>query len=79
MVQHGELTRLMHDFGSRLRALRIVAGYKDAEAFAADLGVKAPAYRKYERGDAWPPLDVLVHMCDLLDTSMDFLLRGKKK
>lgn len=34
--------RLMQQFGRRLRAARITAGYEDAAIFAADLGIEAP-------------------------------------
>ena len=78
MGNSSELNRLMQKFGERLRALRIVAKYENAQDFATELGVKGPAYRKYERGDAWPPLDVLVRIGQLTNTTMDFLLLGKK-
>jgi transcriptional regulator with XRE-family HTH domain len=78
MAPSNELSRLMRDFGGRLRALRIVAGYNNAEDFAADLGVEAPRYRKYERGDAWPPLDILARIAELTNCKLDFLLLGKK-
>jgi transcriptional regulator with XRE-family HTH domain len=78
MANSNELRRLMKDFGGRLKAHRMVAGYNDAETFAADLGVNAPAYRKYERGDAWPPLDVLARIAELTHCKLDFLLLGKK-
>jgi transcriptional regulator with XRE-family HTH domain len=78
MAKTSKLPWLMKGFGTRLRALRQVAGYNDAESFAAVLGINAPAYRKYERGDAWPPLDVLVQIVELTNSTMDFLLLGKK-
>jgi transcriptional regulator with XRE-family HTH domain len=78
MANSSELSRLMWKFGKRLRDLRVVAGYKNAEAFASDLGIDGWRYRKYERSDAWPPLDVLVRIAELTSCKLDFLLLGKK-
>lgn len=68
---------MMRDFGKRLRAARISAGYETAEDFASDLGVEPPRYRKYERGDAMPPIDLLEMVCTLTSKSLDFLILGR--
>lgn len=67
----------MRDFGRRLRAARITAGYDHASEMAKDLGVEPPAYRKYERGQSVPPLDVLAMIHDITGRSLDWLLLGE--
>lgn len=69
--------RMMRDFGRRLRAARIIAGYETAADLAKDLRVEVPRYRKYERGDSMPPLEVLELLCDITNKSLDFLLLGR--
>lgn len=70
--------RLMRDFGRRLRAARITAGYDDATEFAKDLGIESPRYRKYERGESLPPLEILDAIAAITGRSLDWLLRGQK-
>lgn len=67
---------MMRQFGKRLRAARIVAGYETADDVADALKIEPPRYRKYERGEALPPIDVLEDLCRLLDQDLSFLLRG---
>lgn len=69
--------RLMRDFGRRLRAARITAGYEDAADFARDLGVEPPRYRKWERGQSMPPLDYLAAIHAMTRRSLDWLLLGE--
>jgi transcriptional regulator with XRE-family HTH domain len=78
MAVSSELSQLKKRFGGRLQAARVMTGYNDAESFAADVGVQGHTYRKWERGDAWPPLDKLIVIAELTNTTLDFLLRGKK-
>lgn len=70
------LKRLHERFGERLKALRIASGFEDAERFAAELGLKPQRYRRYERGETIPPLDVLDLMCKMLDKPLGFILLG---
>lgn len=67
----------MREFGKRLRAARISAGYESAEEMAADVGAEPHRYRKYERGEAFPPLDILQLLAEQTDKSLDFLILGK--
>lgn len=69
--------RMMRDFGKRLRAARISAGYETAADFARDLGIEVARYRKYERGDAMPPVDILGTISSLTGKSLDFLILGR--
>ena len=72
-----ERDRLMHAFGRRLRAARITAGYEEATDFASDLGLEPPRYRKYERGESMPPLDVLAAIVRTTGRSLDWLMLGQ--
>jgi len=78
MATNPKPTRAMKEFGDRLKAARLLAGYNYAEDFAKDVGVEAPRYRRYERGDAWPPLEVLLKISELTNTRLDMLLAGRK-
>lgn len=53
-------------------------GYESAADFAADIGVEAPTYRAYERGESLPPIDVLERICDVTGMTLDFLLLGRQ-
>lgn len=79
MPKDRRVDRLMQQFGRRLRAARITAGYEEAADFAADLGIEAPRYRKYERGESVPPLDVLEGINTMTGRSLDWLLLGKMR
>ena len=63
----------MEQFGDRLRAAR-KRKYRFASHFAADLGLESPAYRRYERGEVEPDIELLVRMCDLLEVTADALI-----
>ena len=72
----------MHSFSDRLKAARLRAGYAHAKDFADALGVEAPTYRYWERGQAQPDLTTLSRICVLLDVEPNDLLphalrRGK--
>ena len=67
---------LLKAFGNRLKASRIAAGYEDARAFAADVGVKDGTYRKYERGEAFPVISTLEICAKLTGKTLDFLILG---
>lgn len=77
MPKDRRVDRLMRNFGRRLRAARITAGYEEAADFAADLSIDAPRYRKYERGESMPPLDVLEDIARVTERSLDWLLLGQ--
>ncbi len=78
MPKRRSLDKMMKDFGVRLRAARIIAGYETAADFAKDLGVQYNRYTKNERGQSIPRLDVLDLICEMTDVSADYLLRGKQ-
>lgn len=68
---------MMKDFGKRLAASRIAAGYAKGTHFAKDLGVAVERYRTYERGRSMPPPDILEMICDLTNKTTDFLILGR--
>lgn len=70
------LPRLM---GTRLKALRVTAGFETAEDFAESLDLHPARYRKYERGEATPPLDVLEQIEAATQCEIRWLLLGTKK
>jgi len=76
MPKKRSLEQISRNFGTRLRAARVMAGYNTAEDFARDLGVQYARYTKNERGESIPRADVLIHICELLDVTTDYLLRG---
>lgn len=78
MKQSPRGDRMMRDFGTRLRASRITSGYESAQVFASDLAIDAQRYRKYERGESIPPLEVLEQIVKLTGKSLDWLLLGNR-
>lgn len=76
MANNREAWRLTKAFGTRLRACRIAAGFETADLFADTLGIEGPRYRRYERGESLPPIDLLKQLCTVLNTTSDFLLFG---
>ncbi len=66
----------MKGFGERLKSARKMAGFDLPEDLATNLGIKAPAYRKYERGDAWPPFEALVKISAITGVSLHWLIMG---
>lgn len=52
--------------GRRLREAREGRKWRKSEAAAA-LGIKTPTYHRYEDGDRWPSLDLLLRASDIYD------------
>lgn len=77
MANSPEAAKILKAFGKRLYASRVGAGYNDAKDLAADLGLEAPRYRKYERGQSLPPVDILAEICKITGKSLDFLIFNK--
>lgn len=67
------------EFGRRLKAARIAAGYDLQRIIADELGIERTRYLKYEHGDCFPPLDVLALICNTLNVSADYLLGLKEE
>ena len=66
--------RVMQVFSERLRTARLNAGFQHAKDFADALGVEAPTYRYWERGQAQPDLTTLARICILLRVEPNYLL-----
>ena len=65
---------IMKLFGTRLKQARIAAGYESAAQAAAQLGIEAPTYRAYERGQREANYETLLRMCELYKISVDYVL-----
>ena len=66
--------QVMSAFAERLKSARVNAGYEHAKDFADALGVEAPTYRYWERGQAQPDLTTLTRICILLGVDANYLL-----
>ena len=62
--------------GARIQEYRKKAGMNQEE-FAERLGVSRQAVSKWERDKAYPDLDRLVCICELLDVQVGELIYGK--
>lgn len=78
MVTVPRVDVLMSAFGRRLRAARTTAGFDSAEKFAEMLRLHAHRYRKYERGEAFPPLDILEQVVLATRVDLHWLILGSK-
>ena len=66
-------------FGQRLRKAREQAGWKSAQKFAESIGLEPHTYRKYERGEVSPNLEVLTRVCENLPITPNDLLPAAAK
>ena len=62
--------------GSRIQEYRKKAGLNQEE-FAEKMGVSRQAVSKWERDKAYPDLDRLVCICEILDVQVGELIYGK--
>ncbi len=60
-------------FNQRLRKMRMKSGLTQ-QAMADKLQISLNAYQKYEQAERSPSLDCLVHIADILNVSVDYLL-----
>lgn len=60
--------------GARLRLLR---GELSQEAFARQLGLRRPVYRRYETGERNPPIDMLIKLARFGRTTIDWIVTGR--
>lgn len=67
----------MRGFGDRLRQSRQAADFDDAAAIAHELGIDSARYRKYERGESMPPIEILLAIVDLTGVDLHWLFAGK--
>ena len=63
----------MSIFNERLKQERILRGYTQKQV-ADGIGVTYNAISQYESGTREPSIDLLIKLCDFLDTSADYLI-----
>ncbi len=63
----------MVDFAKKLKEIRMEKGYSQKET-SLKLGMSKNAYSNYEMGIREPSLDTLKKICQLFDTSSDYLI-----
>ena len=76
MVRDDRGIVLRQAFGRRLRAVRVLRGFKTGDELASAIGIRPEAYRRYERGEAAPQIDTLESMRRVLRVSADWLFFG---
>ena len=57
----------------RLKQLRLRFGYSQA-FLAEELSISRMAYTQYESGHREPPLEILIHLAQMYQVSLDYLL-----
>lgn len=60
-------------FNVRLREMRMYRGYTQ-QRLADELGIALRSYQCYETGTRTPNYTVLIHVADILNVSLDYLL-----
>lgn len=68
---------ILREFGTRVKALRKQRRWTQKE-LATKVGVRSAQLNKYECGYHAPPVDRLVRLAELLDTTVDYLLSGER-
>lgn len=63
----------MEYFGSKLKAVRKSKGITQLE-LAKRLNIAKGSISAYEQGATYPSVDVLIKICEVLNTSSDYLL-----
>ncbi len=69
--------QLRKNFGVRIKELRKGKKWTQKE-LANKLDVRFPQLNKYECGLHTPPMDKLIKMSEVFDTTIDYLLTGKR-
>ena len=67
----------MQDVQPKLKELRIMLGLSQYE-IADKLGIKQPAWARYESGRSGMTLPMLVHICKTFDVDANWLLGIKE-
>jgi transcriptional regulator with XRE-family HTH domain len=65
------------DFGQRIKQLRKQRNWTQKE-LALKIDVRFPQLNKYESGLHTPPMEKLVRIAEVFDTTIDFLLTGDR-
>ena len=67
-------TKVKKEFGKRLKRARIEAAFEHAKDVSDALGVDAPTYRSWERGQYMPTIPMLTRICQLLNVEPNDLM-----
>ena len=59
-----------------IKEIRLQKGLSQSDAASA-MGISSVVYSRYETGARQPSIDMLIHMADVFDVSIDYLL-GRK-
>jgi len=68
---------ILRNFGARLKTLRKQKGWTQKE-LATKADVRPAQLNKYESGYHTPPVEKLLQLAELLDTTVDYLLSGER-
>jgi len=71
-------SQLAAEFAKRLAKERRRLGYTSKAAFARVLGLAPPTYRRYERAEIEPSLDVLHRLYRIAHLSLETLIIGQE-
>ena len=66
---------LRKEFGKRLKELRKEKGWTQKE-LANQLDIRYSHLNKYESGMHIPPVEKLIHLADIFQVSLDYLVKG---
>jgi transcriptional regulator with XRE-family HTH domain len=77
MVKIMEAKEIRRAFGARIKGLRNQKKWTQKD-LATKLGVQFSQVNKYECGMHIPPAEKLVHLAELFDTTVDYLLTGER-
>lgn len=69
----------LKEIGLRLRSFRKKLGYKSQATFAAELGMKRPAYSHYELGESEPTGAFLHNLSTKFGADINYILTGRSE
>lgn len=72
-------TQLLEDFGVRLCAARIAAGFSTRKELADHIGVDQNTYTPWERGRSYPSAKTLLALREAVGVSLDWLMAGDER
>ena len=71
--------KVLNHFAKELCKARLRAGFPSAEGFAKKIGIEPHTYRKYERGESPPSMEVLIRICENLGITPNDLIPAPTK
>lgn len=76
MVPKVTTARFYDGVAVRIKAARMSAGFPSARQFAKRLDIQDQAYRKYERGESAPSLEILARIATATNYTLDWIIAG---